>query len=60
MWANFYLESTQRSVSTQYMKDKAAVSLGKRKSEKKAKAARENGKKGGYWSHKKNLWKTLS
>lgn len=35
-------------------KNPAAVALGSMKSKKKAEAARENGKLGGYHKHKKN------
>lgn len=41
-------------------KNPNAVALGSIKSEKKARASRENGKKGGYHKHKKVLAKKLS
>jgi hypothetical protein len=39
------------------MKNPAAVMLGSIKSDKKALASKENGKKGGYWLQKRNRHK---
>lgn len=39
------------------MKNPAAVMLGSIKTEKKARASRENGKLGGYWQQKRNYHK---